>query len=71
LNSDLLIDKWLLWFLEHLLHLSLGIEDSVFQVGGFAAGDGRGLKIFHSDERLLFSVKEFSEVSHDQIDIFG
>lgn len=43
----------------------------MFQVGGFAAGDGRGLKIFHSDERLLFSVKEFSEVSHDQIDVFS
>lgn len=71
LNSDLLSDERLLWFLEHLLHLTFRIEDSVFQVGSFAAGDGWGLEILHGDVRLLFRVKEFSEVSHDQIDVFS
>jgi hypothetical protein len=50
LNSNLLCDERLLRFLEHLLHLSFGIEDSVFQVGGFAAGDRRGLEVFHCNE---------------------
>jgi len=71
LDSDLLSDERLLWFLEHLLHLSFGIEDSVFQIGGFSAGDGWSLEIFHSDERLLFRVEEFSKVGNNQVDIFS
>jgi len=71
LNSDLLSIERLLWLLEHLLHLSFGIEDSVFQISSFAARNGRCLEVLHCDEGLLFRVKEFSEISHDQIDIFS